>query len=157
MSKKKNKSNNIIMPIISIVLAVLTYVSLAFKFMSITIGSGSLSTTSNYSFSDWWDFGSSLEWYVTAKTFLTATLVVVGVIAILAILKILLNNGLFRLLLKIAGLAAIIVSLVFLVAFIVTCVKWSNDLWTYGPHIGAILLGVFGMATGITGLLSADK
>lgn len=163
MSKSKTKSN-LVTSIISIALAVFSFVCMAFKFISITAKVGDKSNTQNINFSDWLEiFDSSMlpdsiNWWQTARVFLIITLVVVAIVAVLALVQLFVSNKFLALVLKIASIVGIVVALVYLIAMIGGCIARSIDsssdfvTVSYGPHIGATLLGVSALASSICGL-----
>lgn len=160
MAKKKS-TGGLVMKIITIVAAVLTFVSIAFKFFGYTvrttIGSLTNSESGSSSMSDWFDGleNASTEMdgiaaWQAAKGFLIAAFIIIGIIAVIAILKLFMNMGLLNLLMKIAGIAGIVVSLVFIICLIVGCVQMSGSLTdaiTYSryPREGSILITLFGL------------
>lgn len=160
MAKKKS-TGGLVMKIITIVAAVLTFVSIAFKFFGYTvrttIGSLTNSESGSSSMSDWFDGleNASTEMdgiaaWQAAKGFLIAAFIIIGIIAVIAILKLFMNMGLLNLLMKIAGIAGIVVSLVFIICLIVGCVQMSGSLtdvitYSYYPREGSILITLFGL------------
>ena len=168
MSKSKTKSN-LVTSIISIALAVFSFVCMAFKFISITAKVGDESYTQNINFSDWLEiFDSSMlpdsiNWWQTARVFLIITLVVVAIVAVLALVQLFVSNKFLALVLKIASIVGIVVALIYLIAMIGGCIAismdFSSDFYTisYGPHIGATLLGVSALASSICGLTCAKS
>lgn len=169
MSKSKTKSN-LVTSIISIALAVFSFVCMAFKFISITAKGGDKSNTQNINFSDWLEFfdyssilPDSINWWQTARVFLIITLVVVAIVAVLALVQLFVSNKFLALVLKIASIVGIVVALVYLIAMIGGCIAlsidFSSDFGTvsYGPHIGATLLGVSALASSICGLTCAKS
>ena len=168
MSKSKTKSN-LVTSIISIALAVFSFVCMAFKFISTTAKVGDESYTQNINFSDWLEiFDSSIlpdsiNWWQTARVFLIITLVVVAIVAVLALVQLFVSNKFLALVLKIASIVGIVVALIYLIAMIGGCIAismdFSSDFYTisYGPHIGATLLGVSALASSICGLTCAKS
>lgn len=156
MAKKKS-TGGLVMKIITIVAAVLTFVSIAFKFFGYTvratIGSLTNSESGSSSMSDWFDGRTEMDGiaaWQAAKGFLIAAFIIIGIIAVIAILKLFMNMGLLNLLMKIAGIAGIVVSLVFIICLIVGCVQMSGSLtdaitYSYYPREGSILITLFGL------------
>lgn len=160
MAKKKS-TGGLVMKIITIVAAVLTFVSIAFKFVGYTVratlGSLTNSESDSSSMGDWFDMlenasteADGIAAWQAAKGFLIAAFIIIGIIAVIAILKLFMNMGLLNLLMKIAGIAGIVVSLVFIICLIVGCVQMSGSLTdaitcSYYPREGSILITLFGL------------
>lgn len=160
MAKKKS-SGGLVLKIVTIVAAVLTFVAMAFKFVGYTVSTTILNRTStssgSSSMSDWFDMlnNASTEMdgiaaWQAAKGFLIAVFIVIAIIAVIAILKLFLNIGLLNLLMKIAAIAGIVVSLVFIICLIVGCVQMSGSIteaitYAYYPREGSILITLFGL------------
>ena len=160
MAKKKS-TGGLVMKIITIVAAVLTFVSIAFKFVGYTVratlGSLTNSESDSSSMGDWFDMlenasteADDIAAWQAAKGFLIAAFIIIGIIAVIAILKLFMNMGLLNLLMKIAGIAGIVVSLVFIICLIVGCVQMSGSLTdaitcSYYPREGSILITLFGL------------
>lgn len=160
MAKKKS-SGGLVLKIVTIVAAVLTFVAMAFKFFGYTVKTTilnkSTTTSEGVSMSDWFDMlknansdADGVAAWQTAKIFLIVTLIVVGIIAVIAILKFFLNIGIVNLLMKIAAIAGIVVSLVFIICLIVGCVQMSGSFtdaitYAYYPREGSILITLFGL------------
>ena len=167
MAKKKS-SGGLITKIVALVFAVLSFVAMAFPFMtaivSLTVAGRSTSESASSSFSEWLDslstaqeFGSDkVGGYVTAKVFMIIALIAIAIVAVLVVVKFFMDHKIINLLLFIASLVALIASIAFLIAFVAGGLQMSSfgDYMTalYIPNAGSIILGVSGIVTAALGL-----
>ena len=113
MAKKNADSTSLILKIVAIVTGILTFVGMAFKF--VTISSRQVSSLSeSSSMNDWFDLidlaadmpeAMRPEWlgaWQTARIFMWIALIAVAVVAVICVLKFFLNLGLLNLIMKIA-------------------------------------------------------
>ncbi len=168
MAKNKSDSTSLILKIVAIVAGVLSFVGMAFKF--ITTSSRQISDLSeSASMSDWFDsidLGSDApeamrpDWlgaWQTARVFMWIALIAVAVVAVICVLKFFLNMGILNLLIKIAGIVGIVCSLVFIIAMFVGCFQATSDMVSYLPNAGPYVIAIAGLVTSGLGIAVAKK
>ncbi len=168
MAKSKSDSTSLILKIVAIVAGVLSFVGMAFKF--ITTSSRQISDLSeSASMSDWFDtidMGAELpeamrpDWlgaWQTARVFMWIALIAVAVVAVICVLKFFLNMGILNLLMKIAGIVGIVCSLVFIIAMFVGCFQATSDMDSYLPNAGPYVIAIAGLVTSGLGIAVAKK
>lgn len=167
MAKNKSDSTSLILKIVAIVAGVLSFVGMAFKF--ITTSSRQISDLSeSASMSDWFDtidMGAELPeamrpWlgaWQTARVFMWIALIAVAVVAVICVLKFFLNMGILNLLIKIAGIVGIVCSLVFIIAMFVGCFRATSDMVSYLPNAGPYVIAIAGLVTSGLGIAVAKK
>ncbi len=168
MAKKNADSTSLILKIVAIVTGILTFVGMAFKF--VTISSRQVSSLSeSSSMNDWFDSidlaadmpeAMRPEWlgaWQTARIFMWIALIAVAVVAVICVLKFFLNLGLLNLLMKIAGIVGIVCSLVFIIALFVGCFQGSTELYSYLPSAGPYVIAIAGLVTSGLGMAIAKK
>lgn len=161
MAKSKKSSGGFITRICTIALAVLSFVAMAFKFGSAKSDFDSQS----FDLGEWFDsIESGMEfkvegmgWWNTAKIFMIIALVIVGILAVIAILQFFMDNKIFSLLMKFGGIAGIVVAVVFVVTLVAGCISLSSDYVSYLPHAGSILLAIGTIGASVCATLSAKK
>lgn len=168
MAKNKSDSTSLILKIVAIVAGVLSFVGMAFKF--VTASSKQVSSISeSASMSDWFDtidMGAELsdamrpDWlgaWQTARVFMWIALIAVAVVAVICVLKFFLNMGILNLLMKIAGIVGIVCSLVFIIAMFVGCFQATSDIVSYLPNAGPYVIAIAGLVTSGLGIAVAKK
>ena len=167
MAKSKSDSTSLILKIVAIVAGVLSFVGMAFKF--ITTSSRQISDLSeSASMSDWFDtidMGAELPeamrpWlgaWQTARVFMWIALIAVAVVAVICVLKFFLNMGILNLLIKIAGIVGIVCSLVFIIAMFVGCFQATSDMSSCLPNAGPYVIAIAGLVTSGLGIAVAKK
>lgn len=168
MAKNKSDSTSLILKIVAIVAGVLSFVGMAFKF--ITTSSRQISDLSeSASMSDWFDtidMGAELsdamrpDWlgaWQTARVFMWIALIAVAVVAVICVLKFFLNMGILNLLIKIAGIVGIVCSLVFIIAMFVGCFQATSDMISCLPNAGPYVIAIAGLVTSGLGIAVAKK
>lgn len=168
MAKSKSDSTSLILKIVAIVAGVLSFVGMAFKF--VTASSRQVSSLSeSISMNDWFDsidLGSDApeamrpDWlgaWQTARVFMWIALIAVAVVAVICVLKFFLNMGILNLLMKIAGIVGIVCSLVFIIAMFVGCFQATSDMVSYLPNAGPYVIAIAGLVTSGLGIAVAKK
>lgn len=168
MAKNKSDSTSLILKIVAIVAGVLSFVGMAFKF--VTASSKQVSSISeSASMNDWFDsidLGSDApeamrpDWlgaWQTARVFMWIALIAVAVVAVICVLKFFLNMGILNLLMKIAGIVGIVCSLVFIIAMFVGCFQATSDMVSYLPNAGPYVIAIAGLVTSGLGIAVAKK
>lgn len=168
MAKNKSDSTSLILKIVAIVAGVLSFVGMAFKF--VTASSRQVSSLSeSASMNDWFDsidLGSDApeamrpDWlgaWQTARVFMWIALIAVAVVAVICVLKFFLNMGILNLLMKIAGIVGIVCSLVFIIAMFVGCFQATSDMVSYLPNAGPYVIAIAGLVTSGLGIAVAKK
>lgn len=168
MAKNKSDSTSLILKIVAIVAGVLSFVGMAFKF--VTASSRQVSSLSeSISMNDWFDsidLGSDApeamrpDWlgaWQTARVFMWIALIAVAVVAVICVLKFFLNMGILNLLMKIAGIVGIVCSLVFIIAMFVGCFQATSDIVSYLPNAGPYVIAIAGLVTSGLGIAVAKK
>lgn len=168
MAKNKSDSTSLILKIVAIVAGVLSFVGMAFKF--VTASSKQVSSISeSASMNDWFDMidlGSDVpeamrpDWlgaWQTARVFMWIALIAVAVVAVICVLKFFLNMGILNLLIKIAGIVGIVCSLVFIIAMFVGCFQATSDMVSYLPNAGPYVIAIAGLVTSGLGIAVAKK
>ena len=168
MAKNKSDSTSLILKIVAIVAGVLSFVGMAFKF--VTASSRQVSSLSeSISMNDWFDsidLGSDApeamrpDWlgaWQTARVFMWIALIAVAVVAVICVLKFFLNMGILNLLMKIAGIVGIVCSLVFIIAMFVGCFQATSDMVSYLPNAGPYVIAIAGLVTSGLGIAVAKK
>lgn len=168
MAKNKSDSTSLILKIVAIVAGVLSFVGMAFKF--VTASSKQVSSISeSASMNDWFDsidIGSDApeamrpDWlgaWQTARVFMWIALIAVAVVAVICVLKFFLNMGILNLLMKIAGIVGIVCSLVFIIAMFVGCFQATSDMVSYLPNAGPYVIAIAGLVTSGLGIAVAKK
>ena len=168
MAKSKSDSTSLILKIVAIVAGVLSFVGMAFKF--VTVSSRQVSSLSeSASMNDWFDsidIGSDApeamrpDWlgaWQTARVFMWIALIAVAVVAVICVLKFFLNMGILNLLMKIAGIVGIVCSLVFIIAMFVGCFQATSDIVSYLPNAGPYVIAIAGLVTSGLGIAVAKK
>lgn len=168
MAKSKSDSTSLILKIVAIVAGVLSFVGMAFKF--VTVSSRQVSNLSeSASMNDWFDsidIGSDApeamrpDWlgaWQTARVFMWIALIAVAVVAVICVLKFFLNMGILNLLMKIAGIVGIVCSLVFIIAMFVGCFQATSDIVSYLPNAGPYVIAIAGLVTSGLGIAVAKK
>lgn len=168
MAKSKGDSTSLILKIVAIVAGVLSFVGMAFKF--VTASSRQVSSLSeSASMNDWFDsidLGSDApeamrpDWlgaWQTARVFMWIALIAVAVVAVICVLKFFLNMGILNLLMKIAGIVGIVCSLVFIIAMFVGCFQATSDMVSYLPNAGPYVIAIAGLVTSGLGIAVAKK
>ncbi len=150
MAKKKSKSNGglgFILGIISIVVTVLSFVSLAFNFLSINNTVLGITTTKEANLSGWMDKIETFQkadaitgWNV-GKIFMIITLVLVGLLAVAMLVRLFMKNKFLDLGVKVLSILTIVSALVFFISTLVGCAAMSTDVTKYVAN-----LGVYGVA-----------
>lgn len=183
MAKKKS-SVNFILSIVGLVTAALTFVALAFDFITKkvitkTILGTTTEDSTNLKLNDWLDnmhgmqeFNENLEREVynltgwnMARAFLVITLVLVAIVAVALVIKLVMNNKLVNLLTVVASALCIVSAIVFMVTTFVGCgalsgtVNWlaGDSTLNYVAGLGVYILTVCAIATGVLAALSARK
>lgn len=168
MAKNKSDSTSLILKIVAIVAGVLSFVGMAFKF--VTASSKQVSSISeSASMNDWFDsidIGSDApeamrpDWlgaWQTARVFMWIALIAVAVVAVICVLKFFLNMGILNLLIKIAGIVGIVCSLVFIIAMFVGCFQATSDMISCLPNAGPYVIAIAGLVTSGLGIAVAKK
>ena len=167
MAKKNADSTSLILKIVAIVTGILTFVGMAFKF--VTISSRQVSSLSeSSSMNDWFDSidlaadmpEAMRPWlgaWQTARIFMWIALIAVAVVAVICVLKFFLNLGLLNLIMKIAGIVGIVCSLVFIIALFVGCFQGTTDGYSYLPSAGPYVIAIAGLVTSGLGIAIAKK
>lgn len=168
MAKSKSDSTSLILKIVAIVAGVLSFVGMAFKF--VTASSRQVSSLSeSISMNDWFDsidLGSDApeamrpDWlgaWQTARVFMWIALIAVAVVAVICVLKFFLNMGILNLLMKIAGIVGIVCSLVFIIAMFVGCFQATSDMSSCLPNAGPYVIAIAGLVTSGLGIAVAKK
>ncbi len=165
MAKSKKANGGLVTRIVAIALAVLTFVSMAFKFVVGTIKVGNTKTSEAGSFSDWNEIlggsGDNLGWWKTAKVFMIIAFVVVAVLAVIAVIQFFYNHKVLSMIMKFGGIVGIVVAVAFIALFIVGCIVLGEESYgvaiTYGPHAGPIVLALSAIGASVCATLSAKK
>lgn len=157
----KINKNGMITRIISIALAVLSFIGMAFAFGGVK-GNGD---SASFKFGEWIDMVESgvkykadgIGWWNTSRIFLIITLVVVAVLAIIAIVQFFFNHKILSMIMKFGGIVGIVTAVVFVVTLIGGLIHFSNEYITYFPHVGAILIALATIGASVCATLSAKK
>lgn len=172
--KKRMGLVDMILVIVGAVGAVLSFVALAFSFVTVNVTNPLTNkvTGTDKSLSDWMsDLDSMNEanaaankinaddvfnvgGYNLARVFLFVTLVLVAITAILLLVKFLMNNKLMNMLTMVAAALTIVSALVFMIAMLVGNAPFATELSSRAAGlgvwfvtIGAIIAGAMGIAT----------
>ena len=167
MAKNKSDSTSLILKIVAIVAGVLSFVGMAFKFITTSLRQNS-DLSESASMSDWFDtidMGAELPeamrpWlgaWQTARVFMWIALIAVAVVAVICVLKFFLNMGILNLLIKIAGIVGIVCSLVFIIAMFVGCFQATSDMVSCLPNAGPYVIAIAGLVTSGLGIAVAKK
>ncbi len=162
--KKSNGGLSLILGIVSIALAVLTFVSLAFKFIIFkTVEILGESQTESLTLQDWFksidsfkDADSVAGWNV-GKIFMIITLVLVGLLAVALLVKIFVKNKYLNLLTKVLCALVVVCALVFFIATLVGCGALSNKLITYSANVGVYAVALLSIASAVVGFFATRK
>lgn len=170
MAKKKSDSTSLILKIVAIVTGVLTFVGMAFKFVTISLRETGLSfiddnTSGSISMSEWFDRidlfqdagADGAGAWQTARIFMWIALIAVAVVVVICVLKFFLNIGILNLIMKIAAIVGIVCSLVFIIALFVGCFQGTTDAISMLPNAGPYVITIAGIVTSGLGLAIAKK
>ena len=157
----KINKNGMITRIISIALAVLSFVGMAFAFGGVKGGGESQS----FKFGEWIDsIGSGLKyevdgigWWNASRIFLIISFVVVAVLAIIAIVQFFYNHKILSLVMKFGGIVGIVTGVVFVATLIGGNIALGNEYMSYFPHVGAIVIALSTIGASVSAMLSAKK
>ena len=176
MAKKKG-GVNFILTIVALATAVLSFVSLAFNFITAKtkgsiFGNG---VTEDLNLGDWFDGMNSLQelndnahsdvydlagWNL-ARVFLVITLILVGALAVIAVVKFFMNKKSLNLATMVIGGLCVASALVFAIATFVGCGALSGSMfgieYSYLANVGVYLLTIFAMATGVLSIVASRK
>ncbi len=147
---KKSSLGTLIARIVVIAFAVLSFVAMTFKFYAVITSYGSRSNSQSADFEQWIDGLASdaddIGWWKTSRVFMIITLVVVAILAVVAVVQFFYNHKILNMIAKFGGIAGIVLAIVFLLTFIVGCVKLSSEVYnltlTVIPHAGPIVMAV---------------
>ena len=156
--------------------AVLSFVSLAFKFVSLTMKSGGANSVENGSLSEWGDILDSSEMYEKmsncnfglwkfSHALMFIALVVIAVVGVLAFVQLFVEHKALALATKITGIVSIVLTAAFIVCFVIGGGLASFSQTEFGqtisvtflPHVGPIMLTLFGILSAIFALISNKK
>lgn len=166
MAKKKSKGSvglSLILSIVSIALAVLTFVSLAFNFLSAKTEVLGVTKTTNYNLAGWMDrinFYKDAEGVVgwnVGKVFMIITLVVVGLLAVALLVNLFVKNKYLTLAIKVLSVLTVVVALVFFISTLVGCGKLSNDATTYIANFAVYAIAITSLASAVVGFFAVRK
>lgn len=187
MAKKKVRVN-FVLTIAALATAVLSFVSLAFNFiLQKTTTKSLLGLTTNDSTSlnlgEWCDGMKNMQeanetansvglkdvynltgWNL-ARVFLVVTLILVGVLAVMLVIKFFMNNRALRLATIVFGALSVVSAVVFAIAMFVGCGAVSGTLSVGSSeitiqclaHVGVYFLTLCAMATGVLAAVGSRK
>ena len=156
--------------------AVLSFVSLSFKFVSLTSKAGGASSVESGSLSEWGDLLDGSEMYEKmfncnfglwkfSHALMFIAVVVIAVVAILAFVQLFVEHKALALATKITGIVSIVLTAAFIACFVIggglasfsqTMSGVTNSV-TFLPHVGPILLTLFGILSAVFALISNKK
>ena len=152
---------------------VLTYVGLAFNFVlvttSVSSSAGSRSNSASLSLGDFTELLKSsnekVGWYKFANVLMIITLVLVGVILVLSVIDMFLNNKIVNVLTKVCSIVGIVVSVVFFIIFVVGGVVLSSSSTLAGittslaylPNVAPVLIAFFALLGSIFTLVALKR
>ncbi len=169
MKKSKSKLSlvNLIMIMATVVLAVMSFVSMSFKFITRSGEVLGFGGSSDVAFSDWMESvaESNLESYdvwKTARIFMIIMLVLVAVLAVATLLKLLFKgNGVLNMCIQILALLTLVCAVVFIILMYVGANNLNQDVdfasYTYTISAGAWCMAIFSALASVTGFLSVRK
>ncbi len=166
----KKKGFSLVASIISAVFSVLAFIGLAFNFVTAAVTSAGRSTSEAGSRADWLEILShgdvykamdkSVAMWTFARVLMIITFIVLAVLAVLLVVQLFYNHKILALLTKILGIAGIVLSIAFLIFFVVGGINLStfeaNYTLMYLPNVGPFWIMVCGVvASGFA--LGANK
>lgn len=176
---KKKVGVNFILTIVTLATAVLSFVSLFFNFIVVKNTVGSLSQSKNLSLVDWFDNMNSkqeindnaqsvgvenvydLTGWNLARVFLVITLILVGVLAVISVVKFFMSKKDLNLATMVIGGLCGISALIFAIATFVGCGALSGDMfgveYSYIASVGVYLLTICAIATGVLAAVASRK
>ena len=169
MKKSKSKLNlfNMVMIFATVALAVMTFVSMSFKFVMTNGEVFGFGGSSEMALGDWMDLVSeaTIEQYdvwKTARVFMIVLLVLVAILAVATLLKLILKgNKILDLGVKILALLTLICAIVFIVLMYVGANNLNTDVGfasgSFSVSAGALCMAIFGACSSVTGFLAVKK
>lgn len=166
-SKSKLKLFNVIMIFATVALAVMTFVSMSFKFV-ITNGEVlGFGGSKEMALGDWMDLVSEatieqFDVWKTARVFMIVLLVLVAILAVATLLKFILKgNKILDLGVQILAILTLVCAIVFIVLMYVGANNLNADIGVassgYTVSAGALCMAIFGGCGAITGFLAVKK
>ena len=161
--KNRNKMTNLILMAVSLATAALSFVGLALNFITGTSKIGSVSSTVDWNLSDWFgmiddmaDYDKIGSWQ-TARVMLFATLVLLGIMALLLIAKCFVKRPLLKWSLFGTALAVFACALIFMITVCVGCGALTNDslITTFTASFGVYLLTIGAMISSACAAVTA--
>lgn len=174
--KLKKKGFGLIAVCLSVTCAVLSFIALAFNFV-LAAGVGKGSSNSGASLSDWNKMLNDDTWakllnkdltvWQISRVLMIIALVVIAIVAVLALVNMFVEHKTLTLVTKITGIVSIVLTAAFFVCFFIGggLVSYSETDpffgYTYGvnylPHVGPILLTLFGILAAVFALIVVKK
>lgn len=157
----KKKGFGLISSCVGVLAVVLAFVSLAFNWITMTLGK----TSEPMARGDWNKLLqaeiSEVNMWKASRVFMIITLVVAAVVAVLLLVNLFYENKLLAQITKWVSLALIVLAAVYLIVFIVGCINYASlsgalDI-TVMPNAGPICLTLFSVVAGVFGMLSVKK
>lgn len=171
----KVKGKELILKIVSLVATVLTFVGLAFKFITTSssskLGGGDVELTR----ADWKDaiklykepimkdYNSIATFWQIARVFMIISLIVIAILAVITIIQFFFNHKYLALAKTIVSIVALVCVIVFFATLVIGNImlanKGSNEIvsTTVLPHVGPCFMFVFGAIASVAALLDKKK
>lgn len=164
------KTKTLVLRIISIILGVLAYVSMAFPFVVTKtsryfMNADTIHSSDNMSLSKWWEVlkydGDKLWGWKISRVLMLIVLIVTLLILTTIVLKFFMKNKYIDIAFKYLALAGIILASLFIVFFFIGCVLQfgSSEIISTAvfPHAGSSILGISSLASSILALKSCKE
>ena len=171
----KKQRFNVIAACLALGFAVLSFIALAFKFV-FAAGVGKATQSRSWDLGDWnkrlndGDYIKMIEktfkcnyglWQVS-RVLMFIVLAVIAVVGVLAFVQLFVNNKALALTTKITGIVSIVLTAVFFVCFLIggglaSYPTVSGNGVSFFPHVGPILLTLFGILSASFALVTIKK
>ena len=164
------KTKNLVLKIISVILSVVAFISMAFPFVLTMISRiipnhDSIHSSQSMLFSDWITLlgkdSESLWGWKTARVIMIILFIVLLLIIIGTVLQFFMKNKYVDMAYKYLSIAGIVLAGLFIVFFIIGCVlQFGNTEFSsvaVFPHAGSSILGVSSLISSILSLVSLKE